>query len=352
LSAQPSPTGPRNPHSIVTIAGDTYDTWVNKSIVKEVAVELMTNQSCEGMLRVYDPQFKIIDKYSTPSGVPFDTMLFSMGFGPNISPVLFTGLLTSVERNDTDTIFRAYDLAHQMKITEKTEYHNNLTDVQIIKKLVTRNGLNFVGPTQDPGTGPHDSLIQDSQHDWHLMHERAKAAGLLVYCRGNTVYAQNPATLSTPLVTLYYKQYPAGPVMMLHNWDARYKLPENTAGRHKQVFKYARAAGGKRLTGKSDVNQRGHLGVHMTREIHQNKQAYANRMAQASKSLNREHAFVVAVRCPPEWPGVGPDNRDTVALVNFGKLFSGSYLVDKVFYQHNAHGMVTEFTLYRDINQV
>jgi hypothetical protein len=347
-----TPSGPRNPHSVVQILGDTYDTWTTKQVVKEVSVELMTNQSSEGMLRVFDPDFKIIDKYSTATGVPFDSMLFSMGFGANLGPVLFTGLLTSVERDDTDTIFRAYDMAHKMKLTEKTEYHNKLKDVAIIQKLALRNGLQFEGPDQDPGTGPHTSLIQDSKHDWHLAHERAKAAGLVIYCRGNTLYAKQPATYTTPLVVLAYRQYPAGPVWMIHKWDARYKLPENTSGRHKQVHKYGRARGGKRLHGQSDVNQRGHLGVHMTKEIHQNVGSYANRQAQASKSLNREHAFVVAVRCPPEWPGVGPDNRDTVALTNFGKLFSGSYLIDKVFYNHNAHGIVVEFTLYRDIAQV
>ncbi|HEY6334227.1 MAG TPA: hypothetical protein VI756_33240 [Blastocatellia bacterium] len=343
---------PRNPHSIVVLGGDTYDTWSNPQIVKEVAVELATNQSSEGLLRVCDPQFKIVDKYANATGYPNLPMQFSMGFGPNLSPVLFQGKLQSVEREDTDTIFRAYDLAYQMKFQQKTEYHNNKTDVQIIQTLATRNGLNFVGPSTDPGTAPHVSLIQDSKHDWHLAHERAKAANLVIYCRLNTLYAQEPATYTSPIITLVYRGWATPPSpMMFHRWNGRYKLPENFAGRHQQFTRYGRAKGGKRLTGKSDKNQRGHVGLNMTHELHQNKQAYANRMAQASKALNREHAFVFAIRVPPTWE-VGPDNRDTVALTQFGKFFSGDYLLDKVHYEHNAHGIVCELTPYRDIAQV
>ena len=48
-------------------------------------------------------------------------------------------------------------------------------------------------------------------------------------------------------------------------------------------------------------------------------------------------------------PGVRPDVRNTIALENVGKLFSGPYLCDKVTHTHTPGELHTEYNLYRDL---
>lgn len=334
-----------NPHSIVIIGGDKYDSWVDKSFFKQVTVELTSNQASQGLFRCFDPRFRFLDKYSSGDGIPPLPMLFYMGFGEDLGQPIFKGILQRAERGDSDTTLRAHDVGVKMRQEKKKEYHNNLHDLAIIEKLARRNGLNFEGPDSALALEPHPSMPQDTKNDWEHSIERARDAGLVLYVRQDTLFAKEPARIKAPIFTLIYRQ----DFWVLHNFDLTYKIPENQFGRNREVEWMGRKKGGKRLTGRSKKHRRGTKLGEIRKDLAIHSKGYADRRAHASKELQREHAFVCNVRSIPPLPGVRPDFRDTIVLQQFGKLFSGPYLVDKVSHDHSANDFITEYQLYRDI---
>ena len=342
---------PDNPHSIVTINGDVYDNWKDQQTFQQVSVDLTTNQASEGLIRFFDPKFKIIDKYSLADGVPHCEVDIWMGFGADLGPKVFSGLLTRVERRDTDSVFRAYDKGHKMKYKRQNDYHYKLNDVAIIQKLAERNGLAFEGPDDQSGLPNHNSMMQDHATDWRHAKERAREAGLVLYVRGDTLFAKPPAKVGAPKLTLIYRDDLNNVPRMFHHFDCSYKLPENQKGRHKVVRQRYRETGGTQGTGVSSRHQRGHEKEETKADLSIYQKSYADRKAVASKELNREHAFVITARSVPPLPVVRPDARDTIAVAEMGLLFSGAYLCDKVMHDLNGSSFVTEYTLYRDHNE-
>lgn len=336
----------RNPHSIVIVGGDRYDSWVDKQFFKQVTVELMSQQASAGLFRVFDPRFKFLDKYTSGDGVPELPMEFYMGFGEDLGQPIFWGYLARVERGPQDTTFRALDYGQKMKREKITDYHIGKHDLQIIQLLAERRGLKFKFIGKAPALDPHDTMIQDSKNDWEHAIERAREAGFVLYVRQNTLFCGEPPQLGSPIITLRNRKKEA---WLFTPFDMSWKLPENHYGRHKVVEHRGRKRGGRRLSGESETHPRGTKKHHMTTDPAIHTKNYVARTAHASKALNREHAFVCNVRQVPPLPGVRPDFRDTIQLEEFGKLFSGPYIVDQVRHDHSGNDFVTEYQLYRDL---
>ena len=341
LKAKP----PRNPHYVVQIGGTTYDSWKHKQLIKQVTVELATDQASEALFRVFDPDFEIIDGYTGDDGVPELPVKVWMGFGNDLGEPVFKGLLDRIERGDTDTTFRVYDMGRKMRRELKNEYHGRIDDLGILRKLVIRNGLRFEGPTSAVQLDQHDDMAQDFKNDWEHSHERAQEAGFNIYVRQDTFFAKEPAVIGPPRLTLTYGK----DFILVHNFDLSYKLPENQQGRPQEVTYHVRGKGGRRVEGYSKKHKRGHKRVHGNEEVSIHTKSYADRRAHASKQLQREHAFSCTVRSISPLPGLRPDARDTVVLRNVGALFSGPYLADRVRHDGTAQALVCEYMLYRDI---
>jgi phage protein D len=335
---------PRNPHEIIEIGGRRFDSWRDKQLVRQVTVELASNMASEALVRLFDPRFKIIDSFTGDDGVPELPMKFWLGFGEDLGEPIFKGLLKVTERGDNDTTFIAYDMGYKMRQEKKTEYHRSLHDLQVIEKLARRNGLNFEGPDNPPALDPHDSLIHDSQNDWEHAMERARHSGFVLFVRGDTLFAKEPAKVKDPVLTLRHRK----DFWLLHNFDCKYKLPENERGRHRHVQHRGRHRGGKRLSGDSSTHKRGHKLNEVRHDLEIHTKNMANRRAHASKELQREHAFVLEIRSIPPLPGVRPDVRDTITLENLSALFSGPYLCDKVIHDLTGQSFSTQYSLYRD----
>ncbi|HXG23679.1 MAG TPA: hypothetical protein VNJ09_03920 [Chthonomonadales bacterium] len=337
----------RNPHAIVIIGGDRYDSWQDKQLVKRVTVELATDQASEASFTCFDPRFHILDKYAGADGVPQLVMLFYLGFGQELGPPVFKGLLARVERGSSDTTFLAYDMGYKMRRELKTEYHENLNDLEILRKLAIRNGLKFEGPDSTPSLEAHPSMPQDSKNDWEHAAERARESGFNIYVRQDTLFAKEPAKIGAPILTLKYRK----DFVMLHDFDLSYKLPENQQGRPQVVEYRGRKRGGRRLVGRSRRHSRGHKPVEIREDLALHSKPYADRRAHARKELQREPAFNCTIRSIPPLPRLRPDVRNTIALENLGKLFSGPYLCDKVWHELTGNNFATEYTLYRDIGR-
>jgi hypothetical protein len=335
----------KNPHSIVVVSGDVYDSWEDKQLFKEVSVELVTNQACEARFKVFDPKFRFLDRYSDGDGAPPLPMLFFMGFGQDLGPPVFKGMLHRVERGDTDSALLAYDMGWKMRQERKGEYHEGIDDLEIIRRLATRNGLKFEGPDEvDPPLEIHVSMPQDSKNDWEHSWERAREAGFDIYVRQDTLFCKNPAKFTAPILRLRYRE----DFILLHDFDLTYKLPENDRGRPKLVEYRGRREGGKRLTGVSKTHPRGTVPKQMTEDLAMHTRKWAKRRAHAHKEHQREPSWNCTIQSVPQLPGLRPDVRDTIELENVGELFSGPYLCDKVRHEHTGSAFKTDYTLYRD----
>src|SRR5207253_11013546 len=132
------------------------------------------------------------------------------------------------------------------------------------------------------------------------------------------------ARTGTPVLTL--KRFD---VRTLKTSDLRYKTPENLEGRPRRVEHRGTSRDSKRVVGSSDKNIRGRDIIVTNKSIKHGHKSEVQRRAQAKKDLDREHAFDCRVRSIMQ-TNIRADVRDTVELIEHGRLFSGNYLVDTV----------------------
>lgn len=348
-------TLPTNPHAIVEITRPgysdgqgqiIYDSWENPRLFKSVNVELSTNQSAEGRIEFFDPNFTLIDTFSGEDAIPMATVRIFLGYGQNLGEPVFKGLLAQIERGESSTSFIAYDMGFQMKLIKKAGYKNKKDDLAIIKALVERNKLKFEGPEKPLKLEPHRAMAQDEQTDWEHALERAHDAGLVVFVRQDTFFAKYPAKVGTPVLTLKNKQ----DFILRRDWDFIHRTPENQDGRPKQVLHRGRGKGGKRVEGTSDVSQRGRESVVLKRDISgKATKTKLSKRAQAQKELEREHAFEGRISTTFPINGERLDVRNTVKIEGIGKLFSGNYICNSVDYNFAPGTLGLNLELYRDI---
>lgn len=335
---------PTNPHAVVQIGAERFDSWREAQLFESVAVELSTNEASEAAWRVFDPEFFYINKWTTAERLIEMPVKVWLGFD---SPMLvFDGLLARVERGPAVSTFRAYDRGFVMRRVQKTEHYKGLNDLQIIEKLAKRNGLNFEGPNEPVKLEKHQRESQSAQTDWDYALQRAEDAGLVLYVRGNTLYAKEPLkTAANPLVTLVYKK----DFLMLDDFDLSFRVPDNQEGRPAKVEVRGRGRGGRRLKGRATPHARGTERITLKRDLKIRSRGHAERRAEAKKALKREHAFTCSVSLLPTFTGRRPDVRDTVALAELGKLFSGKYLVDKASHRFEPGQLSMSLELFRDV---
>ena len=351
------------PHAIVEIDGYRWDSWLHKSLFQRVSVDLSTGEASEAVWEMFDPKFAVINRYTKADGIPMATVRVWLGLGAGeMGEPVFKGLLARVERGESHTAFRAYDMGFKMRLEKKTGYHNNVDDVGLIGTLAKRNGLLFEGP--DEGTQPtivldpkhvskkkprhkHHVVSQDAQTDWERATECAQAEGLVLFVRGDTLFAKGAAVTAPDgqekLTLTYRKDF-----NILRQFDLVYKTPENLDGRPRSVHVRVRGRGGRRIFGAAEGSDRGRRQVSLKTDLPTNIQSVATTRAHAKRDLQREHAFTVSIKTISPLPKLRPDVRDTVRLKELGLLFSGKYLTDKVRHEFAPGRLSTSYDLYRD----
>lgn len=348
---------PNNPHAIIEIErpGFTdgqskvvWDSWALPRLFQTVDVELVTNESSQAEWSFFDPAFKLIDSFAGASPVEQATVRVFLGHGAELGEPIFKGLLAEVTREQATTKFTAFDMGFKMKLIKKAGYKNKKDDIAILRDLATRNGLKFQGPAKPLKLEPHNSMMQDEQTDWEHVMERAKDAGLVIYVRQDTLFANYPAKAGTPGLTLKNKK----DFELRAGWNFRFNTPENQAGRPRVVRHRARGKGGKRIEGESDTGTRGHESVVLKRDTPgKPTKSKLTKRAQAQKELDRVHAFEGRIETSRPLDGRRLDVRNTIAIENVGKLFSGKYVCDRVAYNFGPGKLSLGIDLYRDIAQ-
>lgn len=339
MSAQP-----HNPHAVVEVGGERFDSLMHTQLFESVEVDLTTNDASAASWSVFDERFVFLNRWTSADGIAELPVRVLLGFGA-APRLVFEGILARVEHGPGTTTFRAFDRSFVMRKVQKTEYHRDLTDVEIISKLARRNGLQFEGPQPPVRLDKHRSEKQEAQTDWDFASQRADDAGLVLYVRGNTLYAKEAAKTGEPVLTLVFGR----DIFLLDDYSLSFNVPENQEGRPAKVEVRGRGRGGRRLRGRAQEHERGTEHVEIKRDLRIRSKRQADRRAEARKALQREHAFNCSVSLLPSFAGALPDVRQTVALAELGKLFSGKYLIDRARYSFAPGRMEGSLELYRDI---
>jgi phage protein D len=336
---------PFSPHAIVRVGESSFDSWNDKDWFKSVEVTLSTGQSSEAAWRFHDPDGKLLERWIVGDGVAALEASLSLGFAAELGKPIFEGLLASAEWSEEETTLRFYDRGYLMRQIKQTEYHRGLDDIGIIAKLAGQHKLQFEGPSPAIKLDKHKSVIQDAQTDWEHAEERAQDAGLVLFVRGSTLYAKEAARVGAPVVSVTYGE----DFHLLGGASFRYRAPENQEGRPAKVEVRGRGRGGRRLSGNSDIHARGTERVEIKRDLAIKTKRHANRRAQAQKDLQREHAFTGTITLIPQFKRTCPDIRDTLEILQIGKLFSGLYIAESVNHSFAPGELETSIDVYRDI---
>jgi phage protein D len=346
---------PPNPHAIIEISRPdatsgpgrmVWDSWEHKRLFKRVEVELVTNETSQVQWVFFDPEFKVIDAFAAASPVPMATVRVFLGYGQELGPPVFKGLLAEVSREDGSTTFTAFDMGFKMKLQKKAGYKNKKDDLAILKDLAVRNGLKFEGPEKPLQLEPHKSMMQDEQTDWEHVLERAHDAGLMIFVRQDTLFAKYPAKSGKPVLTFRNNK----DQILTRDWEFTFHTPEHQDGRPRVVKHRGRGRAGKRAEGQSDEGSRGRESVVLKRDAPGlSTKSKLSKRAQAQKELEREHAFQGRVSGAFPIDGERLDVRNTIMVNGVGKLFSGKYICDRVMYRLEPGRFAVDLDVYRDI---
>lgn len=335
---------PSKPRARVEIDDKRFDSFVNKSFISRVDINLATGQASQATIMVKDENYAFVDSYALSDGVALVEAFFWLGYGEELGASRFEGVLAAVEHGDGLGTLVFYDRSFQMMQFQMTEYHKGL-DIDVLKKLAQRNKLEFEGPGGEFKGLPLKSKKQEATNDWDFATQLAEEMGLVLFVRGKTLYAKRPARTGNPVLTFGRRDS-----MVLHSTDFRYTLPENVEGRPRRVEVRGRGKGGRRLSAYSDESTRGTTKVVINKSVKELSKSEAARRAQAQKDLQREPAFSCRLRSLFQ-VDVQVDVRQTVELTNRGRLFSGKYLVDSVDHSFSSSGLTTDYDLVRDFEK-
>jgi hypothetical protein len=331
------------------------DSWEQGGLFSAVKVELTTGKASQFELTVVDKDFRFINQYSRAAGIPLLCARLWLCFGEKFGTPVFHGMLASVEHSGMDSTLRFYDFGMRMRLVQKTELHKGL-DIDVMRKLVERNGLKFVGPgdafhgiavTSAKHTAfkgvPLKSAKQEAQTDWDYVARIAADAGLVIYVRNETFFASLPARTGDPVLSFKPRD-----VRLVDESSLRYRTPENQLSRPRSVEQRGRKRGGGRLSGIASEDKRGREVIVTRAGLSVASQSELKRRAQARKELETEPTFTGSIVSMLQ-TNVRADVRDTVELQDWGRLFSGKYLCDSVDYDFSPGVLDVTYDLYRGL---
>lgn len=321
----------------------TFDSIHDESFIAGVTVDLSTDQASEAEISIVDEDCEFLDGLSQQDGLPWAVVRVWLGYNEDLGAPVFKGLLASVDHGKGKTTLRFFDMGFRMRIDQKTEYHKGL-DLDVLKKLVTRHHLKFVGPGKGVKGLPLKSRKQEAQTDWELALDLAQNMGLVLFVRGDTLFATHPTrTQGVEPVATFKKR----DVMILNTRDFHYNLPENRSGRPRRVEVRGRGRNGTKLSGVSEESKRGRSYIVVGSTIPHTAKSEAARRAQAIRELEREPTFTCSFSTIFQ-ESQQADIRDVIELVDAGDLFSGKYIVDGLVHEFSPGHLTTNYDLVRD----
>jgi phage protein D len=330
------------PLAIVTVAGRRFDSWQEEGLIA-ASVELTTDKTGEGVVEIFDPEFKIIDSLGAKAPLPGS---FTFGWKDMGEANIFNGQLARAEWSNDTTRLRFHDFSAKMKQEKKSRYHKKETVIQILTKLAADSGLGFELRVKDfTDSEPFDAVLQGARTDWQKALQIAHKAGLRLFVRNNTLFAVQAGTVKTGAHagTLEFRK----DIKLLRGFQLSYKVPENKKGKHKQTEYRGRREGGKRLTGDHKPAPIGTTDLVVGEDLLKHSVRWAKTRAKAKSDRRREFAFEHHLQTLAEFRRL-IQLRDTVTLAGMGGFYSNEYVVTNIRYNFRAGQLISEITVGRD----
>lgn len=342
-----------SPHCIVEIDGYRFDSWLGEDLIS-ADINLTSDKSGEGVVRVYDPNFRVVDGFLAKGVRPLNAS-FWYGWKKDVGSALFAGILTQTEREDNITIFRFHDRSLKMKQQKKARYFKKRTDLQILKKLAEDSGLHFLLTQPDNKADepfiesrPFDSLIQLGKSDWELALKIAAEAGLGLYVKGNTLIAFQPSqTKKEADAQLTYKK----DFELLWGFNLSYKLPNHPQARASRTEVRVRGKAAKRLAATHTIEGEGRSDLMIAPGLPSASVASAAKRAKAKPTRQREYGFKGRLTILPVFQK-RLELRETIRLANMGEFYGGDYLITEIDYSFSAGKLTCEMEIGRDLKSL
>lgn len=334
------------PHCIVEIGGRRFDSYEGENLIS-ANVNLTTDRSGEGVVELYDPKFAVIDNFLA-GGVKSLISNFYFSWSKNVGKPFFLGNLARAEWNEQITTLRFHDNSTKMKQEKKNRYHKKKTDLQILKELAKRNGLEFVVKSCLPESQPFESLMQSGKTDWDFALKIAAQSGLLLYVGDNTLFAVEAGTskLEKPAATLEFEK----DFTLLRGFGLSYKLPKNPKGRINKVTVRTRGKDGKALVVTAGDGEGG-ISDLINKDLPSVSVARATQAAKARIGKRKEYAFEHNIKTLPSFQ-TRINLRDTITLAGMGAFYSGDYFVTEISYLFEAGKLTCEMNVGNELKSL
>lgn len=330
------------PRSIVEIESTRFDSWAGEDLISS-SIDLTTDKTGEGCVELFDPDFQIIDKFLGGGVKPLQAK-FWYGWGNDLGNSIFAGSLARVEWSERITTLRFHDNSAKMKKEKKTRYFKKKSDIQILKQLAQDSGLKFSAKAGITESQPLESLMQAGKTDWELALKIAERAGLKLYVKDETLYAVEAGKTGTVVSSLIFEK----DFTLLRGFNLSYKLPDNKKGRPKKIQVRGRTKDGKQLKGETTTGATGTTDIIVREDLPKQSVEMATRRAKGKTDKRREYAFESQLKTLPTFRTI-LNLRDTLALAEMGKFFSGNYIVTDIRYNFRPGQLTSEITVGRDM---
>jgi phage protein D len=319
---------------------------IDPRVVTEVTIDLTTDKTSEGTVRLFDPKFVAVDRMVAGGGVKLAECRIWLGWSQSsLGEPVYTGLLNRLGWEESVAEFRFHDRSQTMKQKTKSRYHQKKSDLDVLKQLATDNGLKFSGPT---GAGGEDSEVfevtsQVAETDWELARSIARKAGWKIYVHDDTLYVRVAGKTGASVTTLKY----GTDFQILRGASLSYKLPENKRGRPSRVDVRTRGRSGTQLVGTDSTGDRGKEEQQIHAAIRKHTVTTAQRHAAGVTHRRREYAFENHLQIIPTFEPRLSLN-DTITLAGIGQVFSNEYLITRLGYRFKSGALTCELEAGRD----
>lgn len=142
------------------------------------------------------------------------TIAITMMFVGTTDKITFNGYISAIdidfpEEGMPNITLTCLDNSHVMNRTKKKRSWDNVTRLQVAQKIAAEYGFKFEGETSYAGK-KEDTISQSNETDIDFLESLAGQEDELYMCKlvGTTLRYKKKGILSTPVMTVNYKQYP------------------------------------------------------------------------------------------------------------------------------------------------
>jgi uncharacterized protein involved in type VI secretion and phage assembly len=205
--------------------------------VLEIRVDLQARLPDRCVIRLADPDLALVSRDSFPLGGALEVSL--AGAGATSPVAVFKGVIASLsphfDRREALLVLHAYDRAHALTRTRRTDTYQQVGYDDVARKVAGRNGLTAGTVESAGGTVPF--VQQSNETDWEFLWRLADEVGFEVkvndrklhFRKAGAVAGGTPTTLAWGDALLEFRPHVTGvqqvETVEVHGWDPKTSEP-------------------------------------------------------------------------------------------------------------------------------